>query len=76
MVTVPNQSSVPRAWDEFDQDLRMRPSPLYLRLVDVCEELMKFTWLTRARSAALTDRYSERIESAEQTSKRVNQSRL
>lgn len=76
MVTVPNQSSVPRAWDEFDQDLRMRPSPLYLRLVDVCEELVKFTWMTRARSSALTDRYSERIESAEQTSKRVNQSRL
>jgi arsenical resistance protein ArsH len=76
MVTIPNQSSVPRAWDEFDQALRMRPSPLYLRLVDVCEELMKFTWMTRARSSALTDRYSERIESAEQTSKRVNQSRL
>jgi arsenic resistance protein ArsH len=76
MVTIPNQSSVPRAWDEFDQDLRMRPSPLYLRLVDVCEELVKFTWMTRARSSALTDRYSERIESAEQSSKRLNQSRL
>ena len=76
MVTIPNQSSVPRAWDEFDDDLRMRASPLYLRLVDVCEELMKFTWMTRARSAALTDRYSERVESAETTSQRVNQSRL
>ncbi|SDX26935.1 arsenical resistance protein ArsH [Albimonas donghaensis] len=76
MVTIPNQSSVPRAWDEFDDDLRMRASPLYLRLVDVCEELMKFTWMTRARSAALTDRYSERVESAEKTSQRVNQSRL
>ena len=54
----------------------MRASPLYLRLVDVCEELMKFTWMTRARSAALTDRYSERVESAETTSQRVNQSRL
>jgi|GEM_PF-1643097 len=63
MVTIPNQSLVPRAWDEFDQDLRVRPSPLYLRLVDVCEKLMKFTWITRARSAALTDRYSERTES-------------
>jgi len=76
MVTIPNQSSVPRAWDEFDHDLRMRPSSRYLRLVDVCEELMKFTWMTRTRSSALTDRYSERIESAEQTSKRVNQSQL
>lgn len=76
MVTIPNQSSVPRAWNVFDQDLRMRPPPLYLRLVDVCEELMKFIWMTRARSSALTDRYSERIESAPQTSKRVNQSRL
>jgi arsenic resistance protein ArsH len=47
MVTIPNQSSAPRAWDEFDQDLRMRPSPLYVRLVDVCEELMKFTWMRR-----------------------------
>jgi len=54
----------------------MRASPLYLRLVDVCEELMKFTWMTRARSSALTNRYSERIESAAQTSKRVNQSWL
>jgi arsenic resistance protein ArsH len=76
MVAIPNQSSVPRAWDEFDDDLRMRPSPLYLRLVDVCEELVKFTWMTRARSAALTDRYSERVETAERASERVNQSRL
>jgi len=76
MVTIPNQSSVPRAWDEFDADLRMRASPLYARLVDVCEELVKFTWMTRARSAALTDRYSERVESAAQASARVNQARL
>ena len=76
MVTIPNQSSVPRAWDEFDRDHRMRASPLYLRLVDVCEELVKFTWMTRGRAANLTDRYSERAESAEQASQRVNQSRL
>ncbi len=76
MVTIPNQSSVPRAWDEFDADLRMRASPLYARLVDVCEELVKFTWMTRARSAALTDRYSERVESTAQASARVNQARL
>ena len=52
---------------------RMRLSPLYLRIVDVCEELVKFTLLTRGRSAYLTDRYSERVESAEAVSRRVNQ---
>ena len=47
---------------------------VYLRVVDVCEELVKFTWLTRGRAAYLTDRYSERVESAEAVSRRVNQS--
>ncbi len=76
MVTIPNQSSVPKAWDEFDEAGRMHPSPLYLRIIDVMEELMKFTYMVRGRSAALTDRYSERVESAAELSKRVNQSRL
>ena len=73
MLTIPNQSSVPKAFHEFDEAERMRLSPLYLRIVDVCEELVKFTWLTRGRSAYLTDRYSERVESAEAVSQRVNQ---
>ncbi|GAB2800486.1 arsenical resistance protein ArsH [Halomonas shantousis] len=73
MLTIPNQSSVPKAFDEFDEAGRMRLSPLYLRIVDVCEELVKFTWLTRGRAAYLTDRYSERVESAEAVSTRVNQ---
>ncbi|MFG6177519.1 arsenical resistance protein ArsH [Halomonas sp. THAF12] len=73
MLTIPNQSSVPKAFNEFDEAGRMRLSPLYLRVVDVCEELVKFTWLTRGRSAYLTDRYSERVESAEAVSQRVNQ---
>ncbi|RAH37712.1 arsenical resistance protein ArsH [Halomonas sp. SL1] len=73
MLTIPNQSSVPKAFNEFDEAGRMRLSPLYLRVVDVCEELVKFTWLTRGRSAYLTDRYSERVESAEAVSRRVNQ---
>jgi len=51
----------------------MKPSAYYLRVIDVCEELVKFTWLVRGRSAYLTDRYSERIESAKELSKRVNQ---
>ncbi len=73
MVTIPNQSSVAKAWGEFDDAGRMRPSPYYNRIVDVMEELVKFTHLTRDRSAYLTDRYSERVESAEELSKRVNQ---
>ncbi len=73
MITMPNQSSIPKAFLEFDDNDRMLSSPLYQRIVDVCEELVKFTWLTRGRSAYLTDRYSERVESAEELSQRVNQ---
>lgn len=60
MVTIPNQSSVPKAWQEFDDDGRMKPSPYYDRVVDVMEELVKFTLLVRDRSDYLTSRYSER----------------
>ncbi|WP_313901503.1 arsenical resistance protein ArsH [Methylobacterium sp. J-070] len=62
MITIPNQSSVPMAYREFDEAGRMKPGPLYERVVDVCEELMKFTLLTRERAAYLVDRYSERRE--------------
>ena len=62
MLTIPNQSSVPMAYKEFDDAGRMRPGPLYERVVDVCEELVKFTLLTRAQAAYLVDRYSERRE--------------
>ncbi|MEO0544582.1 MAG: arsenical resistance protein ArsH [Pseudomonadota bacterium] len=71
MITIPNQSSVPKAWLEFE-DGRMKPSSLYNRVVDVMEELMKFTLLTRDKSAYLTDRYSERVETAEEVHKRVS----
>lgn len=60
MVTIPNQSSVAKAWQEFDDDGRMKPSPYYDRVVDVMEELVKFTLLVRGRSDYLVDRYSER----------------
>lgn len=73
MITIPNQSSVPKAFLEFDDAGRMKPSAYYDRIVDVMEELMKFTLLTRDVSSYLVDRYSERKESAEALSKRVNQ---
>jgi arsenical resistance protein ArsH len=60
MVTIPNQSSVPKAYLEFDDEGRMKPSPLYDRVVDVMEELVKFTLLLRGRSDYLVERYSER----------------
>lgn len=72
MFTVPNQSSVPKAFLEFDDAGRMKPSSFYDRLVDVMEELMKFTLLLRDRQDYLVDRYSERKESAEELSRRVN----
>lgn len=64
MVTIPNQSSVPMAYQEFDEAGRMRPSAYYNRVVDVMEELFKFTLLLRGRTDYLTDRYSERNEAA------------
>lgn len=60
MVTIPNQSSVPKAWQEFDEHGRMKPSPYYDRVVDVMEELLKFTLMVRGRSDYLVSRYSER----------------
>jgi arsenic resistance protein ArsH len=60
MITIPNQSSVAKAYDEFDDAGRMKPSAYYDRLVDVMEELYKFTLLTRGCADYLVDRYSER----------------
>lgn len=76
MITIPNQSSVPKAFQEFDESGRMKPSALYDRVVDVMEELMKFTLLTRDVSPYLVDRYSERKESAEALSRRVQQASI
>lgn len=71
MITIPNQSSVAKAYQEFDEAGRMKPSPYYDRVIDVMEELVKFTLLTRDVSGYLTNRYSERKEHAEQLEARV-----
>ncbi len=73
MITIPNQSSVAKAFMEFDENDRMKPSAYYDRIVDVMEELVKFTLLTRDCADYLVDRYSERKESAAELSRRVNQ---
>lgn len=72
MLTIPNQSSVPKAFMEFDEQDRMKPSALYDRVVDVMEELIKFTLLVRERPD-LVQRYSERKEDAQALSERINQ---
>ena len=76
MLTIPNQSSVAKAYLEFDEAGRMKPSAYYERVVDVMEELMKFTLLTREVAPYLVDRYSERRESAAELAQRVNQRSL
>jgi arsenic resistance protein ArsH len=72
MLTIPNQSSVPKAWQEFDEAGRMKPSSYYDRVVDVMEELVKFTLLTRDIGPWLVDRYSERRETAAELTARVS----
>lgn len=76
MITIPNQSSVAKAFQEFNEDGTMKPSAYYDRVVDVMEELVKFTLLTRDVSGLLVDRYSERKESANALSERVNQQNI
>ena len=73
MITIPNQASVAKVYLEFDEAGRMKPSAFYERVVDVMEELMKFTLLTRDAAPYLVDRYSERRESAAELSERVKQ---
>ena len=67
MITIPNQSSVAKAWAEFDEAGRMRPSAFYDRVVDVMEELVRLTLLTRGASDDLTSRYSERAKALGRT---------
>ena len=76
MLTIPNQSSVAKAYEEFDETGRMKPSSYYDRVVDVMEELVKFTLLTRDISPYLVDRYSERKEAHAVLAARVKQGSL
>jgi len=71
MITIPNQSSVAKAYEQFEDNGRMKPSAYYDRIVDVMEELIKFTLLTRGISSYLTDRYSERKEETETLARRL-----
>jgi arsenical resistance protein ArsH len=74
MYTIPNQSSVAKAYQEFDDHNRMKPSAYYDRVVDVMEELFKFTLLLRGRADYLVDRYSERKANVEKHDARLTQS--
>ncbi len=71
MVTIPNQSSIPKAWLEF-KDGRLPEGAFYRRIVDVMEELVKFTWIMRGRKEYLVNRYSERVESVTDVHARVS----
>lgn len=73
MITIPNQSSVPKAWTEFDEKGRMKPSSYRDRVVDVAEELFKFTVLLRPHAEMLVDRYSEREEKKKEGGKLLSQ---
>lgn len=72
MVTIPNQSSIPKAWLEFNSNGQLPDGPFYARIVDVMEELVKFTWMVRGRAEYLVDRYSERVETVAEVHNRVS----
>ena len=74
-ITIPNQSSVPKAFQQFDDNDRMLASPFYDRMVDVMEELVKFTLLTRGCADYLVNRYSERLENGKELIERVAQTK-
>ena len=74
-ITIPNQSSVPKAFQQFGDNDRMLASPFYDRMVDVMEELVKFTLLTRGCADYLVNRYSERLETGKELIERVGQTK-
>ena len=72
MLTIPNQSSIPKAYQEFNENGSLKEGPFRNRVIDVAEELIKFTELTKDKIDFLTDRYSERVESGEELATRMN----
>jgi arsenic resistance protein ArsH len=72
MITIPNQSSVAKAYQEFNDDGSMKESAFRDRVVDVMEELMRFTYLTREHADFLVDRYSERKSQRNKTIEAMN----
>lgn len=76
MFTIPNQSSVAKAYEEFDDAGRMKPSAYYDRIVDVVEELVRFTVLLRPHAEQLVDRYSERKDRDEPVATPVEAARI
>ena len=60
MITIPNQSSIAKAYQEFNESGSMKDSAFRDRIVDVMEELIRFTYITRDQKEFLVDRYSER----------------
>ena len=72
MLTIPNQSSIPKAYQEFNENGSLKEGPFRNRVIDVVEELIKFTELTKDKIDYLTDRYSERVESGEELASRMN----
>ena len=72
MFTIPNQSSIPKAYQEFTEEGQLKDGPFRNRVIDVVEELVKFTELTKDKVDFLTDRYSERVESGEELANRMN----
>lgn len=59
MFAIPNQSSIPKAYEQFDEAGKLKESPYRDRVIDVLEELFRMTILLRGSSAMLTNRYSE-----------------
>lgn len=76
MFTLPNQSSIAKAWQEFDEEGRMKPSAYDDRIVDVAEELFKITQILKGHADSLADRFSERKENHPQLSSRVNHAKI
>ena len=72
MFTIPNQSSIPKAYQEFTEEGQLKDSPFRNRVIDVVEELVKFTEILKDKVDFLTDRYSERVESGEELADRIN----